>query len=290
MADDRNDPIDPKHELPWPEESDPVSVGEQFADPNSGDDRRLGKRFEETNSSRAEHPHEPLKERIHWPENRRPLYWFLIAFVILVAVALLAGGLPRLFRNRDIDELSKQEKAAKPMVETMTVVQPKDQAGLAVPGTTIPLTQAYVYARANGYLKKRYVDIGDRVKNGQLLAVIDAPDLDAQVSQARQQVFQAERQLEQQKAQLALNTVTVQRYRVLVAKGVFSRQDGDTQEANYGSQVANVQAAQRNVDAFNANLQHQLALQSYEQVRAPFAGVITERDVDVGVREHDRDP
>jgi multidrug efflux pump subunit AcrA (membrane-fusion protein) len=126
------------------------------------------------------------------------------------------------------------------------------------------------------------VDIGDHVKKGQLLAVIDAPDLDAQVAQARQQVFQAERQLDQQKSQLALNTVTVQRYRVLVAKGVFSRQDGDTQEANYASQVANVQAAQRNVDAYNANLQHQIALQSYEQVRAPFAGVITERDVDTG--------
>jgi hypothetical protein len=88
--------------------------------------------------------------------------------------------------------------------------------------------------------------------------------------------------LEQQKSQLALNTVTVQRYRVLVAKGVFSRQDGDTQEANYASQVANVAAAQRNVDAYKANLQHQIALQSYEQVRAPFAGIITERDVDEG--------
>ena len=282
MADDRHDPIDPKHELPWPEESDPRRVGEQFADPNSGDDRRLGKRFEETNSSRAKRPHEPLKERIHWPENRRPLYLFLIAFVILVVLALLAGGLPRLFRDRDIDNRATQEKDAKPVVETMKVVEPKDQAGLAVPGTTIPLTQAYVYARANGYLQKRFVDIGDHVKKNQLLAIIDAPDLDAQVAQARQQVFQAERQLDQQKAQLALNTVTVQRYRVLVAKGVFSRQDGDTQEANYSSQVANVLAAQRNVDAFNANLQHQLALQSYEQVRAPFAGVITERDVDVG--------
>jgi len=281
MADDRNERIDPKHELPWPEESDPKSVGEQFADPNSGDDRRLGKGFEETNSSRRKHA-PPLKERIHWPENRKPLYWFLIAFVILVVVALLAGGLPRLFRTRDIDKRSKEEKSAKPVVEVMKVVQPKDQAGLAVPGTTIPLTQAYVYARANGYLKRRFVDIGDRVKKDQLLAIIDAPDLDAQVSQARQQVFQAERQLDQQKSQLALNTVTVQRYRVLVAKGVFSRQDGDTQEANYASQVANVQAAQRNVDAFNANLQHQLALQSYEQVRAPFAGVITERDVDEG--------
>jgi multidrug efflux pump subunit AcrA (membrane-fusion protein) len=282
MADDRHDRIDPKHELPRPDESDPKSVGEQFADPNSGDDRRLGKRFEETNSSRARQPHEPLKERIHWPENRKPLYLFLIAFAILVVLALLAGGLPRHFRNKEVDERSQRERDAKPVVETMRVVQPKDQAGLAVPGTTIPLTQAYVYARANGYLQKRFVDIGDRVKKGQLLAVIDAPDLDAQVSQARQQVFQAERQLDQQKSQLVLNTVTVERYRVLVAKGVFSRQDGDTQEANYGSQVANVQAAQRNVDAFNANLQHQLALQSYEQVRAPFAGVITERDVDVG--------
>jgi multidrug efflux pump subunit AcrA (membrane-fusion protein) len=120
------------------------------------------------------------------------------------------------------------------------------------------------------------------VKKGQLLALIDAPDLDAQVSQARQQVYQAERQLDQQKSQLVLATVTVKRYRVLVAKGVFSRQDGDTQEANYSSSVANVQAAQRNVDAYTANLQHQVALQSYEQVRAPFAGVITERDVDVG--------
>ena len=281
MADDRNDPIDPKHQLPWPEESDPANVGEQFADPNSGDDRRLAKRFEETNSSRKKRT-PPLKERIHWPENRKPLYWFLTAFVILLVIALLAGGLPRLFRNRGIEKQSRDEKNAKPIVETMKVIRPKDQAGLAVPGTTIPLTEAYVYARANGYLQKRYADIGDHVKKGQLLAVIDAPDLDAQVAQARQQVFQAERQLDQQKSQLALNTVTVQRYRVLVQKGVFSRQDGDTQEANYSSQVANVEAARRNVEAFNANLQHQLALQSYEQVRAPFDGVITERNVDVG--------
>jgi multidrug efflux pump subunit AcrA (membrane-fusion protein) len=281
MADDRNDPIDPKHQLPWPEESDPANVGEQFADPNSADDRRLGKRFEETNSSAKKHG-APLKERIHWPENRRPLYWFLIAFAILLVIVALIGWLPRHSRDKDIDQRAKEERNAKAVVETMKVVPPKDEAGLAVPGTTIPLTEAYVYARANGYLQKRYADIGDHVKKGQLLAVIDAPDLDAQVAQARQQVFQAERQLDQQKSQLALNTVTVQRYRVLVAKGVFSRQDGDTQEANYASQVANVEAARRNVDAFNANLQRQIALQSYEQVRAPFAGVITERDVDVG--------
>jgi multidrug efflux pump subunit AcrA (membrane-fusion protein) len=120
------------------------------------------------------------------------------------------------------------------------------------------------------------------VRENQLLAVIDAPDLDQQVAQAKQQLMQAERQLDQQRSQLALATVTVQRYRVLVVKGVFSQQDGDQQEANYASQVANVQAAQRNVDAYKANLDRMSALQSYEYVRAPFAGVITQRNVDVG--------
>jgi multidrug efflux pump subunit AcrA (membrane-fusion protein) len=281
MADDQNDRIDPKHELPWPEEGKPENVGAQFADPNAGDDRRLGREFAEANASGKKHG-APLKERIRWPENRRPLYLFLLAFAVLLVIVLLVGGVPRLVRDKDIDRRAKNEGSAKAVVETARVEAPKNQAGLAVPGTTIPLTEAYVYARANGYLQKRYVDIGDHVKQGQLLAVIDAPDLDAQVSQARQQVLQAERQLDQQKSQLALATVTVQRYRVLVQKGVFSRQDGDTQEANYASAVANVQAAQRNVEAYNANLQHQVALQSYEQVRAPFAGVITERDVDVG--------
>jgi multidrug efflux pump subunit AcrA (membrane-fusion protein) len=118
----------------------------------------------------------------------------------------------RLFRDRDIKKRSEAEKSAKPVVEVVKVVPSKSEAGLAVPGTTIPLTEAYVYARANGYLQKRFVDIGDHVKKGQLLALIDAPDLDAQVSQARQQVFQAERQLDQQKSQLALATVTVQRF------------------------------------------------------------------------------
>jgi multidrug efflux pump subunit AcrA (membrane-fusion protein) len=286
MADERHeqiDPkqIDPKHELPWPDESDPAKVGEQFADPNASDDRRVGKSFEETNFSGKKHG-KRLSERVQAPEDRRPLYWFLLAFAVVVVVVVLAGWLPRHFRDKDIEQSAQQEKNAKPVVETATVENSKSEAGLAVPGTTIPLTQAYVYARASGYLKKRYVDIGDPVKKDQLLAVIDAPDLDAQVSQGRQQVLQAERQLDQQKAQLVLATVTVQRYRVLVGKGVLSRQTGDTEEATYASAIANVEAAQRNVDAFKSNLDHLQALQSYEQVRAPFTGVISERDVEVG--------
>jgi multidrug efflux pump subunit AcrA (membrane-fusion protein) len=281
MAEDPNNPHDPSHQLPWPEETDPAKVGDAFADPNASDDRRVGRNFEESNFSGKKH-HTPPKEGIHTPTNRRPLYWFLLAFAVIFVLVVIAGWLPRHRQNEETKKRSQEAKNQKPVVETTTVKTSKDAAGLVVPGTMIPLTQAYVYARANGYLKKRYVDIGDHVHKNQLLAVIDAPDLDAQVIQAREQVAQAEQQLEQQKSQLALNTVTVQRYRVLVAKGVFSRQDGDTQEANYASQVANVAAAQRNVQAYKANLEHQIVLQSYEQVRAPFDGVITERDVDEG--------
>jgi multidrug efflux pump subunit AcrA (membrane-fusion protein) len=281
MAQDPQNPHDPSHELPWPGETDPVRVGDAFADPNASDDRRVGRNFEESNFSGKKHP-TPLQDRIHAPANRRPLYWFLLAFAVIFVLVVIAGWLPRHNRDNETRRRSQQERNQKPVVETTTVTASQDASGLVVPGTMIPLTQAFVYARANGYLKKRYVDIGDHVRRNQLLAVIDAPDLDAQVIQAREQVAQAEQQLEQQKSQLALNTVTVQRYRVLVAKGVFSRQDGDTQEANYGSQAANVAAAQRNVQAYKANLEHQIALQSYEQVRAPFDGVITERDVDEG--------
>jgi multidrug efflux pump subunit AcrA (membrane-fusion protein) len=267
------------------DERDPQKIGEDFADPNALDDRRVGKNFEESQFS-GKKRHKPVAERVHEvapkAASRKPLLIFVVVMLCVFALVVLFGWLSRRGDKKDTERRAQEARDAKPVVEVETVQGAKAGAGLVVPGTTIPLTQAYVYARANGYLKKRYVDIGDHVREGQLLAVIDAPDLDAQVIQAREQVAQAEQQLAQQQSQLALATVTVQRYRVLVQKGVFSRQDGDTQEANYGSQVANVAAAQRNVEAYKANLAHQIALQSYEQVRAPFAGVITERDVDVG--------
>jgi multidrug efflux pump subunit AcrA (membrane-fusion protein) len=265
MADERydtHDHTDTEHRLPAPPESGPAHAltdGHDYYPPagQSG-------------------------EHKEGHGSRKPLFWFVVIFLLLVLAVLFFGWLERHGDSEDTKKRADAAKNAKPIVEATKLQQPYSKAGLVVPGTTIPLTQAYVYARANGYLKKRYVDIGDKVKANQLLAIIDAPDLDAQVSQARQQVAQAEQQLEQQKSQLALATVTVQRYRVLVQKGVFSRQDGDQQETNYSSAIANVAAAQRNVDAYKANLQHQIALQSYEQVRAPFAGVITERDVDEG--------
>ncbi len=264
-----------------PDYAERQRLARAFADPNALDDARLGKSFEETNSSRKR-KRTLARERVRKPADHRKLWIFLIAFALLFLVMLLIGWIPRHNRDKRINQHAKEEQNAKPVVEVAKVESARTEEGLVLPGTTIPLTEAYVYARASGYLKTRLADIGDHVRKNQLLAVIDAPDLDQQVAQAKQQLMQAERQMDQQKAQLALATVTVQRYRVLVAKGVFSRQEGDQQEANYASQLANVAAAQRNVDAYHANLDRMVALQSYEFVRAPFSGVVTQRNVDVG--------
>jgi multidrug efflux pump subunit AcrA (membrane-fusion protein) len=260
-------------------------LGEAFADPNAMDDAKIGHSFEQTQSSAKKH-HRPVKEVVEAPfkkpESRKVLYWVIAAMVVLMVVALIVGIIPRLATKRDTDKLADEHKNAKPEVEVMKVERAKDGGGLVVPGTTTPLEESAVYARASGYLKKRYVDIGDHVRKGQLLAIVDAPDLDAQVDQARQQVSQAEAQVAQQQSQLALAKVTNDRYQALVARGVLSRQQGDQQQTNYDAQVANVAAAERNVQAFKANLEHVIALQSYERVTAPFDGIITARNVDNG--------
>ncbi|RXH54292.1 efflux RND transporter periplasmic adaptor subunit [Granulicella sibirica] len=265
-----------------PRYAEETKLGNSFADPNSIDDGKLGKSFEETNSSRKKKHDLHVKEKLTPKGTRKFLYWFVLGVVVLFAAIFILSIIPRLSRDKENNKRAQQQKDAVPAIEVVTVKRSQGGSGLVVPGTTTPLVQAFVYARANGYLKTRLVDIGDHVRRGQLLAVIDAPDLDQQVDQARQQLRQAEAQVGQQRTQLALNKVTWDRWRVLVAKGVFARQDGDQREADYLAQQANVAAAERNVQAYQANLQRVIALQSYEQVRSPFDGVITARNVDVG--------
>ncbi len=123
-----------------------------------------------------------------------------------------------------------------PIVNAAKVTRASNLTDVSFPGSITPITEAYIFARAAGYLKRRYVDIGDRVSAGQLLAEIDAPDLDQQVTQAQAALSQAEGQLGQAEATLQqliatrdLAAVTWQRYQVLTKTGAVSRQAGDTQ-------------------------------------------------------------
>jgi len=158
------------------------------------------------------------------------------------------------------------------------------------------LTEAPILARTDGYLKRRLVDIGDRVRASQVLAEIDAPEVDQQIHQAEAAIEQAaaaaeqaQANLEQGRANRELARVTAERIQRLTERGISPEQDGDQSRAQLAAQDANVQAlekailAQRsNLAAAKANLARLQELQGYRLVKAPFDGVITLRNVDVG--------
>jgi multidrug efflux pump subunit AcrA (membrane-fusion protein) len=220
----------------------------------------------------------------------------LVAILGAAAAAYSFGYLPRERTTKQLAAAAATRRITPPLVNSATVKRAAPSTELLLPGNITPLTEAYIFARAAGYLKRRYVDIGDRVRAGQKLADIEAPDLDQQVSQAQAALAQAPGQLGQAQATLEqftatrdLAAITWDRYKVLTAKGAVSRQDGDNQattaktsEANVVAQQKTVRATEEFVRASQATLDRLLALQNYEQVTAPFNGIITARNVDVG--------
>jgi multidrug efflux pump subunit AcrA (membrane-fusion protein) len=210
---------------------------------------------------------------------------WLIFCIIVVAVAVgiyFIAWLPRQQRQHRIEQDARERTQQRPRVNVVRVHRAPPVSELTLPGTSLAYTEASIYARASGYVSRRFVDIGDRVHTGQLLAIIDAPDLDKQVAQGRSTLLQSQSDLIQLQAQLHLQSVNWDRFKVLVTKGVFSRQQGDQQEANFHVAEANAQAAQSTIQANRDNLERLTVLQGYERVTAPFNGLITARNVDVG--------
>jgi multidrug efflux pump subunit AcrA (membrane-fusion protein) len=228
--------------------------------------------------------------------SRRRLIVAAVLLVALVAAGLLAGYIPRRETARALDSAAAKRRITPPLVNVAKVTRAPNATEVSFPGSITPVTEAYIYARAAGYLKRRYVDIGDRVSAGQLLAEIDAPDLDQQVTQQQAALAQAEGQLGQAEATLVqltatrdLAEITWQRYQVLTKTGAVSRQAGDTQQTAAKTAAANVTAGEKNVvaarefvSASKATLDRLVTLQGYEKVTAPFAGIVTARNVDVG--------
>lgn len=230
---------------------------------------------------------EPLMEAATTSRERKghsTSHWLLFLLLTLAAAFVIFKFVwqPRQQESAEVVNETKARVSAKPMATVVKVMPAPFSHELSIPGTTLAYNEAPIYARASGYLVRRLVDIGDHISKGQLLAVVDAPDLDQQTAQARSVLAQSESTLGQMRAQEHLAQLNWDRYKILVAKGVFSRQDGDTQEANLQIAKANTNAALSTVQANKDNLQRQLVLQGYEKVTAPFTGVITARNVDVG--------
>jgi RND family efflux transporter MFP subunit len=200
-------------------------------------------------------------------ERGTPWRWIAAALlIVLFAAALSAGLLPRLEAR---DALKKEARELN--VPTVTVIQPKQGSGsqeLVLPGNVEAYVDTPIYARTNGYLKRWNVDIGARVKAGQLLAEIDTPEVDDQLQQARAEVATAEANYE-----IAQKTAT--RWQELSKSGMVSKQDADQTASAMRARNAAVESARFNV----ARLEK---LQSFKRIYAPFGGVITARNVDVG--------
>jgi multidrug efflux pump subunit AcrA (membrane-fusion protein) len=219
--------------------------------------------------------------------------WKVILFCIVAAAVVAAAGLAG---EEAAVKAAGEEKHGIPAVTAVKVVQAPKDVELSLPGSISAVAEASIYARAAGYVVKRMVDLGDHVKAGQVMAVLDTPELDLQVAQLEAAVAQAKQQLAQTKAalvqaqaQLDLAKITFERYDSLLKKGAVAKQDTDTQESAFKTskalveaQQASIHAAEENVKSAQASLDRQLRLQEYKNVTAPVAGVVTARNIDTG--------
>ena len=241
----------------------------------------------------ASHASRPAKI---WHPSPLTIGSIVLAATIVLAAAFLGGYIPLQKRKALIISEAREQDEALPRVEVVEVGRSSQQSEIELPGNIEAITEAPILARADGYLRRRMADIGDRVESGQPLAEIEAPELDEQVRQAKASLQQARAALdealannEQGKANLEFARVAAERWANLVTRGAVSRQENDQYQSQYRAQLAGVQSlekavvAQRsNISAAEANVARLENMQSYLVVKAPFKGVITLRNVDVG--------
>ena len=215
---------------------------------------------------------ETVKETEHDVNSSRPtgsrtrlLGWFTVLFLVFLVIGLYNI----LERRSERGVLAQQtEKMSVPHVAVIHATPVEAESQLILPGNVQSYVESPIYARTNGYLKKWYKDIGSHVKQGDLLAEIDSPEVDAQLAQARADLATSQ-------ANLKLAGVTAQRYEGLLKSDAVSKQEVDNYTGDYSAKQAMVQSAEANVKRLED-------LESFKRVYAPFSGVITQRNCDTG--------
>ena len=213
--------------------------------------------------------------------RKRAVVLGVLAFGVL-GVAFIVGYLPRRTARAELAEATKVAGSALMAVETVSPKAGSSDRALLLPGSVQPLEETTIYARASGYVRKWYADIGDKVKDGQLLAELDTPELDSQLEQARAQLTQAQATLEQSRANRELSKTNLERYTKLAPSGVVSQADLDQRHAMAQVDEANVLVAQATIAAQQANIRRYSQLKSFARVTAPFGGTVTQRTIEVG--------
>jgi RND family efflux transporter MFP subunit len=207
----------------------------------------------------------------------------LAAGVLLLLCAALGIGVWQHYRlHAQVMATAAQRRDFIPSVRTAPVRASDGTIAVTWPGTTEAFEQANIYARASGYISRRDADIGSHVKAGQLLVEITAPELEHQIAQAEATLAQTKATLQQAKANRDLAQVTWDRDNPLVQKGWVTPQQGDTDRLTLQAREAAVAVAEANITAQEAQLRVLNQQKAYQSVIAPFDGVITQRNVDIG--------
>jgi RND family efflux transporter MFP subunit len=217
------------------------------------------------------------------PKKRRVGGGRVVGAAVLLLCGALAIGLWQHYNlHAQVTATAESRKEYVPNVRTAAVRASSGTMAVSWPATIEAFAQANIYARASGYISRRDVDIGSRVKAGQLLVEITAPELDHQIVQAEANLAQLQATLRLAKANRDLAKVTWDRDRPLVQKGWVTPQQGDTDHLTLEAREASVGVAEANIKAQEAQLGVLRQQKAYQSVVAPFDGVITQRNVDVG--------
>jgi RND family efflux transporter MFP subunit len=203
------------------------------------------------------------------------------ATAILLLCGFLIVHFLRASGTSQLQEASKAESSRRPPVNVITVQSSAATRPLTLPGQTAAWYESTLYARVTGYVAKWYVDIGDHVRKGQVMATIETPELDADLVAARAELTAAEAQVKVRAAEAEFANSTNERWRDS-PKGVVSDQEREAKRADYESAVAKLNAARAQVALDRARVERFTALAQFKQVTAPFDGTVTERRVDIG--------
>jgi RND family efflux transporter MFP subunit len=223
-------------------------------------------------------PTDPSQER----RRRRAARLVGLTGVMALAALVGVGAWGHAKRQSEAIVTLTAERDAVPVVRT-EVLKPLDTPPhIILTGSAQAFDTATLFARATGYICKRFVDIGSRVHAGDVLAVIAAPDLDQQLAQARALLAQMQAALVQSQANMELARVTNVRQSQLTSQGWTSQQGGDQARLSYAASIAAVGVARANLQAQQAQVDRLIELTGFERVVAPFDGVITTRQIDVG--------
>lgn len=259
-----------------PEGADPMNQisPPQRTQPAQEEDRFLPGLEDDDQSKRPD----PAKDRA----RARTARWLAVGAVMALVLMVGWGVWTHVATSHAAAAATRTRADAVPKVRALAVKADGAPQMIDLPGTIQAFDSATLYARATGYISKRNVDIGSHVHEGDVLAIIAAPDLDQQLAQARAQLVQMAASLRQAVASAGLAKVTNNRTSTLVNEGWASRQQGDQDRTSVSTQAAGVGVAQANVAAQLAQVNRLQELVGFERVTAPFDGVITARQIDVG--------